>query len=1584
MRRKVVRRIISLILVLIMLMSSVSMLAVSAAKTDGVGELYGTEFIQLPVGAVKPEGWLENQMLMMKENITGLMKEHSNYNVSTSEWLNGTSGEAWEKGPYFARGLVAMAYVLDDEELLDEAMVWVAAIIDSQDSTGFFGPKSNVDWWARMPALNVVRDFYEGASNKPESERTAKEKEYMAKVIPFFEKYFRYELANLPSRHLDAAWGTKRASDNVEIVYWLYEKQYDSSKPNDTKWMLDLVDVLFAQAIDWEAEANDTTLRRYNGHVVNTTQGIKYMPIKYQYTGEESLREAFSLMLDNIGLDHGRVDNMPNADESASDNRADRGTELCAVVEALISAGLAMETYGDAWIGDWMETLAYNSLPAAYSSDYATQSYFVQQNQPITTLGSHEFKDDDGNRAAYGAPGGFECCFPNNHSAWAKFVQNSWMATANGGLALITYGPNNVTASVKDGNTAVFREVTDYPFKNVVMLEYLGDDKASFELMLRIPEWAKSVTVDINGSSYSGMAAGEFYKIDRTWSCDDKVTIEFSAEVKLTRWFNNSSAVQHGALIYSLLIEEDWRKYEGEIYHRPTTDEQPLWEVYPTSPWNYGLVTDSNAEFEIEYGEVGLLPFFSENAPVKIEAKGVLLEEWTLNGNNAGMQPFGPIRYNKTDIEDITLIPYGCTNIRITQFPTMNNEEALDKVVRTKGETVKRAGVTYQEFDNIVVPSAASYDLKIEATGSGTVIINSKYTQAVNGSTTINNLQSLAGLTDGFKFQAGNFNNIKFKGNINVSKIEISINGKTIAAPTIISTKREANFIEVKTNLDALETPYELWYGTKSGSYTHKAAGFDGSTARIYNANPDEKYYIVAKATVNGIRMTSAEAVSENIFIYEDFAGNDSTGWTKYGNTSNITVSGEKLNFINDEANAKAVAGNTSWTNYTVEADITLTGTTNEDKDAGIMLRVTNASGEKPDTYNGYYFGYSSKSIVIGKPVNNAWNYILMKPLSELGISVNTNQAYRLKAVAYNNMLIFYFNGNPIYTVFDNSYSNGQVGVRSYMRSFSADNIVVRCINRREYNDIKSYLPKTGDVQALLSSDFANNDGAAWTKYGETNNITVSNNRINFTNNSTNVKAVAGNTSWTDYSIEAKITLTDTGIANKDAGLMFRVTDANSGSDAYKGYYFGYTPSSIVIGRSDNRWRAIKTIASNNGVNTAHTLKAVAYKNVLLFYFDGRLVYELLDESYSNGQIGLRSYMRNFCADDIKVNTISDSEFNDVQDAMARLYQIKISVTSADGTIHVTHPGVPGSINRIVWGTKSGEYTNSYEELPNRKGEGANLLGISVPNGTYFLRFYSVGANGEFLVESNEIMVTTGFKSDASTEKVALTSRLEAIKQLKTSNFTVESEKRLQDAIAYAEEVLLKPEASQMEYRVAKDILDVAASNSSTSYPTELDLNNDHKCDNCGKLTECVDRNFDHECDLGCDKEIGEHVDTDKDHSCDYGCDALIGACEDADNDGLCDYGCKKAFSINNGNEENGGETVGGGESNDKNPNTPDGSNNEASATDTPETEAPKTDASENVEKKGCGSTIVSLSSGFVALAMIVSTGILLKKKDEE
>ena len=117
-------------------------------------EIRPTALNVLPVGKVRPEGWLRMQLELQRDGITGHAEELYD-DIGNSDWLTGKcrgKQYAWERGPYYAKGLVSLAFALDDNALKAKARRWVDCILASQRPDGDFGPKSR-NWWANMISL---------------------------------------------------------------------------------------------------------------------------------------------------------------------------------------------------------------------------------------------------------------------------------------------------------------------------------------------------------------------------------------------------------------------------------------------------------------------------------------------------------------------------------------------------------------------------------------------------------------------------------------------------------------------------------------------------------------------------------------------------------------------------------------------------------------------------------------------------------------------------------------------------------------------------------------------------------------------------------------------------------------------------------------------------------------------------------------------------------------------------------------------------------------------------------------------------------------------------------------------------------------------------------------------------------------------------------------------------------------------------------------------------------------------------------------------------------------------------------------
>jgi DUF1680 family protein len=486
------------------------------------------------------------------------------------------------------------------------------------------------------------------------------------RVIPAMRKYFAYQLAHLDERPLKQ-WAIFRWHDEVLSVIWLYNRTGDAG-------LLDLARKLHQQGHDWEAQFADFRQTQkvakadanLASHGVNNAMAMKAAAVWWLITGARADRDSLYQMLDALDRYHGQPSGIFAADEHYGGLDPSQGTELCAVVEAMFSLETDIAILGDPALGDRLEKIAYNALPATLTPDLWAHQYDQQANQVMCSVSNRRWSTNGPDSNIFGLEPNFGCCTANMHQGWPKLAANLWMATADDGLAAVAYGPSEVSTTVRGGVAVTVEEQTEYPFRETVSLAVKPAKSATFPLVLRIPAWAVGATVAVNGQPQAGVKTATFLRIDREWRPGDHVEIRFPMQLRTSRWYNNSVAVERGPLVYSLRIGESWHKLKQT---GPAAD----WEVYPTSPWNYALVldpADPAASLTVAEKPVGRQPFQSDAAPVEIAAKARRVPQWNLADDSPGPVPVSPVA-TKRDIEDVVLVPYGAAKLRITAFPWM-------------------------------------------------------------------------------------------------------------------------------------------------------------------------------------------------------------------------------------------------------------------------------------------------------------------------------------------------------------------------------------------------------------------------------------------------------------------------------------------------------------------------------------------------------------------------------------------------------------------------------------------------------------------------------------------------------------------------------------------------------------------------------------------------------------------------------------------------------------------------------------------------------------------------------------------------
>ncbi|KZP19801.1 hypothetical protein FIBSPDRAFT_862288 [Athelia psychrophila] len=470
---------------------------VSTATPRAATSLLPQMYKRLPLGAVLPSGWLTDQLTLQANGLHGNEYEFYNW-VANGTWTGGTATYSdLNEGPsYWFNGNVGAAFLLNDSRLKSQVQSFLDYVIDNQGSDGWIGPEPRT-LWGRYPYMLGAMQFAEADPTQTD------------KIVTSMMKFVTLTNTMLHNNYTGIEeWGAARWQDYTLVLQWLYDEHANGQEA----MLLDTMQLLKASGMDWTSVfsaanfptgdvGSDGTIEN---HGVNLGQALKSEAVGYRFTQSQADVASTSQRWDILYKYHGLPTGIFNADEHLAGLDANRGAELCMVVETMYSGSYVWQSFGDNAIADKVERMAYNALPATLTGNMWSHQYLQQLNQIwAKPLQPNVFATDGSYSNVFGIEPNYPCCAVNHGQGWPKFISNAFVTTPDqSSLVQVYLGPFTVKTTLANNNAVSVSVNTHYPFADNITVSITAG--SAYTHYVRIPTWAQTNgqgTISVNSGA---------------------------------------------------------------------------------------------------------------------------------------------------------------------------------------------------------------------------------------------------------------------------------------------------------------------------------------------------------------------------------------------------------------------------------------------------------------------------------------------------------------------------------------------------------------------------------------------------------------------------------------------------------------------------------------------------------------------------------------------------------------------------------------------------------------------------------------------------------------------------------------------------------------------------------------------------------------------------------------------------------------------------------------------------------------------------------------------------------------------------
>lgn len=633
---------------------------------------------ELPITAIRPEGWLRAYLKRQAEGLTGHL-EVAGYPFDTDGWRldaiprgPGTLAGWWpfEQYAYWVDGMIRCGLLVDDRRLVRRARAQIDHVLGHPDRDGYLGP-------AMLKQVS--------AGDRP-SERWPHAVFFRAVMADHGARPAARTLDRLLRHYLSGTAPHHRTRNvcNVEIMAWLHGltgnravlrealRAYEGFQREETKSSATLAKML--------------TDERSGDHGPTYMELFKLGAVLYRATGNRRFLRASRNAQRKLVRDHMLADGVPSTTEHLRGIYSNAGHETCVISDYTWSLGYLLMATGDAQYADGIEKACFNALPGAVTPDFKALQYFSNPNQVIAGPASNNHPHGRGwGHLTFRPNPATECCPGNVHRAMPNYAARMWMGDGRGGVVAALYGPSRVTV----GGVRITEE-TQYPFDETVTFRFAARRPARLRFSFRIPGWCRHASADLNGRPLRrAFAPGTFVTVAREFRDGDRIDLHLPREWAVAPGPEGGVSLELGPLVFALRIAETWRKDPKDAR---SSAAFPAWDVFPASPWNYALALRRGRRlpaFDLVARAVGDNPWTPGSAPYVLRVPARRVPGWRLERRKTlvehhhgkrhvrrGAFAFTPLLPDRARlaraskrVELVELIPMGATCLRLAVLP---------------------------------------------------------------------------------------------------------------------------------------------------------------------------------------------------------------------------------------------------------------------------------------------------------------------------------------------------------------------------------------------------------------------------------------------------------------------------------------------------------------------------------------------------------------------------------------------------------------------------------------------------------------------------------------------------------------------------------------------------------------------------------------------------------------------------------------------------------------------------------------------------------------------------------------------------